>query len=228
MRNYPPSFAVITAMILGGCSGSTIYKQSKFGNYDVLSVDAKQRLVIQGVVDNHPFICTEPSPDALVAQAAELAAAASAPIGGTTASAKLAGSFSETASTIGVRSQSIQLLRDGYFRLCEARMNSQITAEDYKHALGFIDEFIVTVTAIEALGGRVIAPAVLINAGGKATASDQTVEAGGGPANSSIGEIRVDTTGLNKEVAGTIGAILQNYYIRKAQYQGWITGKPVQ
>ena len=218
MKKQYLAYLLVVTTGLSGCSSGTIFKQSKLGDINVLSVDARQRLVLEGKVGGKRIVCTEPSPDAIVAQAAEFAASGSSPLAGQVVNAKLAASSSETAASIGVRTETIQLLRDGYFRICEARLNGQIEEKEYVATLRFIDEFILTVVAIEALGGRVAAPAVLISANGKAIVSDQSVTAESTPGTSAANAIQVNTEGLSHELASQIAAILKEYYARKKQY----------
>jgi hypothetical protein len=225
MRQRKFILTLFAASVLSGCGGSTIYKQSRFGDLDVLSVDAKQRLVIQGDVGGQRIVCTEPSPDAIVAQAAQFAAAGAAPVSGGNASAKLAGGFSESAGSIGLRTQTIQLLRDGYFRLCEARLNNQITNRDYQATLYFIDEFIATVAAIESLGGIVQAPPITISSGGVASISDTAVSSTQTSPPSLVQPIKVNTVGIPPEAAKAIQEILKAYYKRKWQYQEFLEYK---
>ena len=211
---------------LSGCSGGTIFKQTTLGSASVLSIDARQRVVIEGTrKDNQHVVCAEPSPDSIVASAAELAASGSAPIGNTTVNAKLAAAYSETAATIGVRTETIQVLRDGYYRICEAYLNGAIERDEYKATLGFIDEFIVTVVAIETLGGKVMAPAVIISPQGRVTAGDSPDANNPGGTNS-LTKIEVSAAGLDAEAAAAIATILHHYYIRKNQYQNYLLRLP--
>jgi hypothetical protein len=209
------------ASTLAACQGGTIYRKDTFGDYRVLAVDARQRLVIQKGDGADAIICTEPSPDAIVAQAAQLAAAANGNIGAArTASAQLAGGFSESAASIAMRTQSIQLLRDGYFRLYEAYMNNVLPPQEYYRIIAFIDEFIATVVAIEAIGGTVVAAPVTVYASGNASTSvnkesaEQKIGGGG-----SAGEIKAKTDGLPAEKAAAIQAILAACYARKERFQ---------
>jgi hypothetical protein len=163
-----------------------------------------------------------------VAQAAELAASAKVPVNGTQVAGQIAGGFQESAASIAMRTQTIQMLRDGYFRLCEAHMTGLIGKKEYTVTMMFIDEFIATVVAIEAIGGTVQAPAVAINVTGGATASDGQASANGEkPAEGiKVGDIRYDTRDLNKDRADAIKEIVQNYYRRKAAFQAYLDGSP--
>lgn len=214
--------SIASGLALAACSGGTIYKKDTFGAYHVLSVDARQRLVLQGErPDGHggtrTVICAEPSPDAIVAQAAQFAAGANVPFGGGQGSSgQLAGGFSEAAASIAMRTQTIQLLRDGYFRLCEAYLNGALDAKQYSRIVMFIDEFIATVVAIEALGGTVTTAPVSIGVNGIATANKDSAEI---KTEVLKHEITVNAPAASAVNAEAIKEILKKYYIRKAQFQ---------
>ena len=160
------------SLILAACDGSTIHKTSSLGEMQTLSLDAKQRLVIVGtrrVKGEIPrqVVCAEPSPDALVAQAAVLSASGNyaGPKGSTNAAGNLGVGFQESAASIGLRTQSIQILRDGYYRLCEAYLNGAIATEEYQRVTLNLDTFINVALAIDGLGNAKSAPAVAIGTG---------------------------------------------------------------
>lgn len=164
----------ISALLLGlaGCS-STIHDYARVGNLDTLSVDAKQRLVLvrDDPVTGGQMVCAEPSPDAIVAISAAFAAQGSGQQAtGENVKAAIGGGSSESAASIAMRTASVQVLRDGYYRLCEARMNNAITPEDYEGVISEIGPFIATILAADAIGGMEQAPAVAIS-GGVATAN---------------------------------------------------------
>jgi hypothetical protein len=229
MRQKLATAATMCAIILAGCSnqGGTIYRKDKFGPYNVLSLDARQRLVLQGAkVDENgverPIICSEPSPDAITAQAASLAASAEGATGkGPTASGQVSAGFSEAAASIAMRTQTIQLLRDGYFRLCEAYMNGAINREDYRAISLFIDEFIATVVAIEAIGGKVQTAPVAIHTTMNSSVNKDDVQIGGSgtlPA-AFPGTLQVNTDKATDKGAEQIQKILALYYERKRNFQ---------
>jgi len=70
------------------------------------------------------MVCTEPSPDALSAFASAIGAGASVPTQG---AASASGALHEAAASIGLRTQSITLMRDSLYRLCEAYYNGQLS-----------------------------------------------------------------------------------------------------
>jgi hypothetical protein len=177
----------VVAILASGC-GSTIHIEDNVGGTDTLSVDAKQRLMLVGTRPptrpergDFPIrvTCTEPSPDALVARAAALSASGtlSPPAGEVGGSAGLAASSSEAAASIGFRNQTVQMLRDGYFRLCEAYLNGALSKEHYETMVTNADTFMAVVSALEVLGAQPTAPSVAIMSGG-ATATTGTSTAG--------------------------------------------------
>lgn len=158
--------------LAGGCADSTIHTQSAIADVETLSLDAKQRLVFvanRQAGHGERVTCTEPMPDALVARAAVLAAsgnitqaaAATAPSGG----GGVSGGSAESAASIGFRNEVVQMLRDGYYRLCEAYMNGALTKKQYQHMIMNADTFMVVISALQTLGNNPVAPAVAITTG---------------------------------------------------------------
>jgi hypothetical protein len=177
-------------MTLAGCS-STIFKPVSIDTQPTtsFSLDGKQRVVLvtdRGTKTNSKrVVCAEPSPDALVGIAASVSGALDVAGKG---SAKAAASMAEAVQSIGRRSQTIQLLRDGLYRACEAYLNGAINDEEYKLIISRIDDFAVTLVAIDGLtGGQNVPPAVL-----KLKGSAKTPQGGDAEADASAGE--VDTT----------------------------------
>jgi hypothetical protein len=192
MRSTSGIFVVVAAILsaaLSACS-STIHDSARISGYDTLAIDAKQRLVFfgQDPYTGHPIVCTEPSPDALVAISAALAAQGSATLpteiptagggaptaGENTFNAGFGVSSSETAASIAMRTATVQVLRDGYYRLCEGLMNGTIRACEYEKIIRGVDSFIATVMAVDAVGGMQRAPIVAVS-GGAVTAAATAV-----------------------------------------------------
>jgi hypothetical protein len=153
--------------ILTGCGANfhSIYRSEAVnGGQQIISQDAKQRtLVMSSRYDKngrlHNIVCTEPSPDALTV----LATAAS---GNIDVYSKVAAAFSsstnETGTSIGLRTQSIQLLRDAGYRICEAYASGAITEADYSTLLRRYQTVLIGVLAIEQLTGTVKASSSMI------------------------------------------------------------------
>lgn len=213
---------LVAILFVAGCANSTIFRKTDLAGYNLLSLDAKQRLVISGVrPDGRRVICAEPSPDAIVAQASYLAASATRDAANTA----LGAGQSESAASIGIRTQTIQLLRDGYFRICEAYLNGAIDDDVYLQVICHIDTFMVALVAIQAIGGVVAAPTVAISGGtfntnataggtdGAGTDGDGTNAQPG----TTFGTITANTTGLNKDQAEAINKIVFEYEQRREQ-----------
>jgi hypothetical protein len=146
-------------------------------------IDVKQRTVL---VSNHrgstkPIVCAEPSPDALTILSASLSGQVQLRSGD---SGSLAAALAEAGGSIGLRTQSIQLLRDGFYRLCESYLSGAIDREEYDLLQRRYQANMIALLAIEQLTGAVRAPTVVLasksiadagtNLAGLIQAKDQT------------------------------------------------------
>jgi hypothetical protein len=117
-----------------GCAKlNTAYRDFAVDDGSGAMIDVKQRAILASIKkgadgNSTTVVCAEPSPDALSAFAAEFAAEADVPEAVT---ARLVAAMQESSSFVGLRTQSIQLLRDGLYRLCEGYMNGSLTAAQY-------------------------------------------------------------------------------------------------
>jgi len=113
-----------------------------------LSVDARQRVILVtakgGPGRDQHVVCAEPSPDVFIAAAASASASADV----VKKSAEGAFQNAESAASLS-RGHTIQLLRDGLYRACEAYMNGAIEKSDYHSLLIFYDVTMITTLAIE-------------------------------------------------------------------------------
>lgn len=112
--------------------------------------------------------CAEPSPDVMTSVAAQLAANGSAKSGtGKEASAGIQAAIQQAVAFIGMRTPSIQLLRDAMYRVCEAYANGAIDNGQYELLMRRYQRYIVAMMAIEQLtqAGRV-PPITLAGSGG--------------------------------------------------------------
>ena len=216
----------LAAVLMAGCADSTIHKQANIGGVDTLSLDAKQRLMLVGTrPDGYRVTCTEPSPDALVARAA--VPAASGPVNNPTSiggSGGVSGGSTESAGSIGFRDHTIQMLRDGYFRLCEAYMNGALTPRQYEHMITNADTFMVVVSALQVLGSNPVAPALAIQAGSVSgaaprdgTPSAQITQSGPGIAIGTVAGSNMSAE--NAKVAAQIVRDYLRYRAALARYQ---------
>lgn len=210
VRSITVSIAISAVGLTSGCSG-VIHKTSKIGHVSALSIDARQRIIISGTrSDGQDVVCAEPSPDAIVARASYLSAKASVAGKG---NGQLGAGSAESAGSIGLRTQTIQLLRDGYYRVCEAYLNGAIGAIAYRSILRHIDTFMIALVAIESLGGVVAAPAIVVGTSGKLTLGGADVDATGEVASdkSIIQAIKTTTSTLSTEQSKAITEIVLAY-----------------
>lgn len=192
----------LALVFLAGCEGSTIFKKFDIEQTS-LSLDAKQRTIISrqvGPADatSKRIVCAEPSPDALVAVAQ--AAAAQAQVAGK-GGGGISFSMSESAASIGIRTATIQLLRDALYRACEAYANGAIDNFGYALILNKIDDVMLALLGIEGLTR--IPPAVQVAIGTKGKSSFKGSQSGGQteegtkkPTPESQGEGEADTGAL--------------------------------
>jgi hypothetical protein len=101
------------------------------GKVGILATTPERRVVIVKMPDNK--FCAEPSADAADNVSAALTAVAEASAQGRVTEAQLG--FAQTLATsvkqLFIRSQGIQLYRDGTFMLCNAYLNGSITEEQF-------------------------------------------------------------------------------------------------
>lgn len=170
---------LLLAVLLPGCaSWATYNKQRDFidNQPSVVFVDAKQRAIISNQQSGNGAqqllrrFCAEPSPDALSAFAASAGLNLSVPTKGDLGYSQ---AFSEGAASIGLRTQSIQLLRDVMFTNCEAFINGGITSFGLETMQRRFQSTMVAVLAIEQLTGAVKASQVGL--GGQAAANNAEV-----------------------------------------------------
>ena len=117
------------------------------------------------VVTSRTIICAEPSPDAIVAAASYFDSNFSSGDNSGSASS----GFGEAVGNIGLRTQTIQLLRDGYFRVCEAYLNGAIGYREYVGIVSAIDHFMAVLVSIEAISGSPTIVPVTVSAGASST-----------------------------------------------------------
>ncbi|MCO5119198.1 MAG: hypothetical protein M9951_06140 [Burkholderiaceae bacterium] len=171
MRRIVLAAAIVMA---SGCATSnSIYRPlALHGN--AVSIDAKQRVVVTRTDKEEARLCAEPSPDALSAY--------SSSFGGTfdaedKAQMQLALTRAEQAAAIGLRTQSIQLLRDAMYRTCEAYLSGAITEGQSYQLLRRFQNLMLGLLAIEQLTGAVKAqPAILTTTGFAATGASVEAE----------------------------------------------------
>ena len=188
MRNLPLTIVFVILTACTGAEWNSINRSFDPTKGDSRLIDAKQRAIIsvrRELLDKEgkPInterkepvtvlsVCAEPSPDALQATATALAGTE----GGEALESYLNLSFSnsETAASIGLRTQAIQLLRDAYFRLCEAYLNDGLDAIAYDVLQRRFQNQIVALLAVEQLTGTVTAAQATLNTSASGNAGAQ-------------------------------------------------------
>ena len=141
-----------------------------------IHLDAQQRLVVYSANK----YCVEPSPDALAAYAQSIGVGASVPNQGTTS---LAGASQSTLGSIGLRTQSITIMRDVLYRMCEAYNNGALGDVMVATLLGRSQDLTAVILAVEQLTGAVAANQVIVtgtagaNTSASLVANDQALAA---------------------------------------------------
>ena len=194
--------ALSLATLLGGCGLLKEFKRPtvrfKPADGDSRLVDATRRAIIsvkrQVIGEDGRFVigpngnpvtdlvvCAEPSPDAIQATASALGLKISGKKK-LEALFNLSTSTAESVASIGLRTQTIQLLRDAYYRLCEAYLNDGIDSIAYDVLQRRFQNQIIALLAVEQLTGAVkadqaaLSTAAAAEAGAQAGLIAQTLE----------------------------------------------------
>lgn len=167
MKSQYFRFAVllVSVLVLGGCESialrESIFRTTSFDSGISVLTDAKQRVVINLPADvedgqNKPtrIVCAEPSPDVAQALSEALTVAASVEVKGQGGgSVSFGKSVAESVAQLGERLGTIQLLRDGLYRACEAYANGAISDITYAVLLSRFDDTMVSMLTAELAAG---------------------------------------------------------------------------
>jgi hypothetical protein len=163
---------VLAAAFIAGCAGnddSTKLESRTLGTSDALLTTADIRLIsatprgagsLSGRVNPKQIICVEPSPDIAKAVSANFNFGGSLGLGGLPSgvTADVALSFAraraESVAQMTERLATIQLLRDGLYRACEAYANGAISDTTYAVILSRYDDTMVTLLLGELAAGN--------------------------------------------------------------------------
>lgn len=167
--------ALIAAIGLSACANlQTVDRVTSLESEDgqesakAIHLDAQQRLVIKTAKG----YCAEPSPDALAAYASALGFGLTSPSG---KAASVSQALSSSAGSIGLRTQSITLMRDALYRFCEASQNGVLERFEYADALRRSQDLTAVILAIEQLTGAIASPAITLNPSASASAESAVV-----------------------------------------------------
>ncbi|WP_342063606.1 hypothetical protein Q7574_02870 [Acinetobacter pittii] len=217
----------ITSLTLSGCIANMNSVRHKFKIRDEKSqlIDVKQRGIFISSkeerieemigdkkftrIKNHPIVCAEPSPDAMSAYAAEMAAK-----GGSEGKAygELSAAMQESASFVGMRTASIQALRDYGYRICEAYMSGAINEIQYESLLRRYQKNLVVLFTIEQLSGVNRVPTIALISQGAVGEGGiiQTLETTKKNLNNEIDQLKASKAGKTTAEQEAIDLKIQN------------------
>ncbi|MGL4231918.1 MAG: hypothetical protein ACRCWJ_11200 [Casimicrobium sp.] len=181
-------------LLLSGCSANwnAIHVREEAGKTPTVSVDAKQRFLVAtprnmvprgeetyATARNDPpsIICTEPSPDALSMLSSSFAGGAGLNLtrpDNTQIAAQLNAALSraESGAYVGLRTQTIQLLRDGMYRLCEGYAAGALNGKEFKDLQRRYQSVMLALLSIEQITGAIAPRPVVISGGAGAMTGD--------------------------------------------------------
>ena len=161
---------VVATGLLSSCANlQTVGRTTPIANGTAIHLDAQQRLVVASATG----YCAEPSPDALSAYVASLG------FGARGTQEREGASFLEAlesnTGSIGLRTQSITLMRDALYRMCEASNNGHLSDLEVAAFLRRSQDLTAVVLAIEQLTGAVAANQVILAPGSGTTKAEELV-----------------------------------------------------
>lgn len=168
------------ASYLAACSNLTTLDRSTPLDFETrkdsggvaIHLDAKQRLVLQ---KDFGVVCAEPSPDALTATAANLSTSFQSQ---SKVNAALSAALAENAASIGLRTQSIQLMRDSLYRVCELYFSKALNGAQVMLLHQKYQDVMVAILAIEQLTGAVTPKSAALSTSAKGDALSRSVDLG--------------------------------------------------
>ena len=164
----------LLVVLLAGCETANLNSISRVTEYGAggkaVHLDAKQRVLLTKSTPIGDMACAEPSPDALSSYSSSFGAGAAVP---NQFSASIATAMSEASGSIGLRTQSIQLMRDMLYRACEAYYNRSLNQPMLMQLHERYQDITVGLLAIEQLTGAVVAKQLLLTGTASAEASSQ-------------------------------------------------------
>lgn len=180
MRVMMSAILLVAGFGTTGCANLTTFNKSIDLRAGSVAIDVKQRVVfsqnrtnlrVDGTKYSNVVVCAEPSPDALTV----LGASGGLSLSNGTSVANATGGLSESGAFVGLRTQSIQLLRDAMYRLCEGYASGAVTDTDFAAMQRRYQSTMMGLIAIEQLTRPVIAGQALLTS---AAASQSGASAG--------------------------------------------------
>ena len=177
----PISVGLSGSILLSACVGENPIQWQSFSDDSVLATKAEYRTVTRtsvaaqsdfGRIKPSAIICAEPSPDVAkaVSESFELDSKIAADIAGQGSGSlalAMAQQRAEAIAQMTERIATVQLLRDGMYRACEAYANGALSKTEYAVILSRYDDTMVTLLMGELAAGAFGRPlAVLGSAAG--------------------------------------------------------------
>ena len=165
--------------ILTGCARlMSIQRNVNFAKQSI-TIDAEQRVVISTPTKpgnpQRRIVCAEPSPDVFKVRGASFSALLDQ---ASKQDLEVALAASEAGQNIGLRTQSIQLLRDAMYRACEGAAGGMLSESDFSELQTRFQKLTAVLLATEQLTGAVRPnPSPIIAASGSASTGANVVEA---------------------------------------------------
>lgn len=183
MKACTLALLILATAVQSGCAYLTTYNHPIDLKEGSVALDVKQRVVFSQVrhgqdADKKPtrdvVVCAEPSPDALTV----LGASGGLSLSNGEQLANASAGLAESGAFVGLRTQSIQLLRDAMYRLCEGYAAGAVSTTDYAAMQRRYQSTMMGLIAIEQLTRPVVASQVLLTSSASAqagaTAGDTT------------------------------------------------------
>jgi hypothetical protein len=157
-------FTLLTIIYMALLSGCSRYDM---GQIQVSELSADERIVFT----KNSITCAEPSPDAIksISQAFS---------GNVFGYGELSSSFATSVASIGVRTASLQILRDIGYRVCEGLANGVIDEHHYHEIVHGVDDAAVALMAVEGLTGINQAPSATTSSSGSASTTSSDTSSG--------------------------------------------------
>lgn len=139
------SLMLCATVLLAGCTVPWLTTR-KLQAEDRIVTGVEREVATGNTTEKVRIVCPEPSPDALKAIAASGSLSKADVLA-------ISGAYQESGANIGLRTQSIQLLRDQLYSLCQAYANGVINRDIYMMYLTRNQRNTIAILAIEQLTG---------------------------------------------------------------------------
>jgi len=180
-RFIAKTVSVLLVVSLAGCARFNSIQRNVDLTTTSITIDAEQRVVISApdptrTIGNHyaRIVCAEPSPDVLKVRGSNFSAlldkAGKQDI-------ELALSAAEAGQNIGLRTQSIQLLRDAMYRTCEGAAAGMIEKKEFEEIQERFQKLTAVLLATEQLTGAVQPRLAPVLAVGGSSSTGQGIQA---------------------------------------------------